>query len=128
MPYLTEYEEALDALTQYLVPRNTPMPAPVYRAGDLVTIRLSEADAYELGCGAEAKPSVVVSAIIKHEPVPPPYTECYTFYSKRGNNSISNSAAYARSNFSKGFIGHLEVTIDPSKPEGQRITFVEIAP
>ena len=91
------------------------MPTPVYRAGDLVTIRLTEADAYELGCGAEAKPVVSVSAVIEHKPVPPPFTRYLNVYTTK---EIYNYATLSESfnNVNKSTLGRLKVIIDQSKP------------
>lgn len=114
---------------------------PNYRAGDLVTIRLTEADAYELGCGADAKPTIAVSTIIAYKPIPPPYSKTLSFYNSASNNAMGNNLEYCKRNHQisndllwyvtftiNDLLGYVTFTIDASKEPGNRVTVVETAP
>ena len=91
------------------------MPAP-FKAGDLVTIRLTEADAYELGCGAEAKPIIAVSSVVKHEPAPLPYKRFHVAFKNNKEHYRYGTEREARQNMNTSVYAIYCVTIDESKP------------
>lgn len=103
------------------------VPDAVYKAGDLITIRLTEEAAYDLGCGTTAVRKFNRNDVIVHRCAPQPFYR-YLYIGLNGDttiNSVINTISVAK--YKENLLAYVKLTIDASKPNGQRVTVQELS-